>query len=84
MPRLAPGVKLVTDTGTGRGSLICPDGAVWTLNPSAATALQAAAKGENPLDAMARRWPGVPEDVLRADLTALLADLQAAGVVAEP
>ena len=84
MLTLATGARLVTDPATGRGTLITPDTRVWTLNPAAVVVLAELARGGTVADAehrLARRWPQVPVDRLRADMDSLLGGLQEAGAV---
>ncbi|MER0476819.1 PqqD family peptide modification chaperone [Streptomyces sp. Edi2] len=84
MLTLATGVRVLTDPSTGHGTLVSADGDVFTLNPTAAVALSALADGGTVARAeeeLARRWPCVPFVSLRADLDALLGQLQEAGAV---
>ncbi|MFI1203502.1 PqqD family peptide modification chaperone [Streptomyces sp. NPDC020883] len=84
MLTLATGVQILTDPATGRGTLITPDTGVWTLNPTAVVALTELAGGGTVArteEELARRWPTIPIASLRADLDALLGELQEAGAV---
>ncbi|MCZ1012208.1 PqqD family peptide modification chaperone [Streptomyces lydicus] len=84
MLTLAPGARVLTDPATGHGTLVSADGEVFTLNPTAAVALSTLADGGTVAHAeeeLARRWPCVPSDSLRADLDVLLGQLQETGTV---
>jgi len=60
-----------------------PTGRYFGLNRSGLVVWKALSAGEDPVEALARRWPDVDADVHRADAASLVDALTAAGL-AEP
>ncbi len=56
-------------------------GRYFGLNRTGLTIWQAIVDEEDPLQALAQRWPAVPDDVRRRDVDALLTALLDAGLV---
>jgi hypothetical protein len=81
---LAPGTRIIVDPATGTGSLVTADRRLWTLNPSAVTALLALQEGRQAAAAeaaLAAAYPDTPIERVREDLDALLGRLQQHRVV---
>lgn len=84
MLTLTRNTRVLIDPDTGLGSVITPDQQVWTLNRSAVLAMGELANGGSVSEAeaaIARRWPTVPIDQVRADLDALIKEMEQAGAV---
>jgi hypothetical protein len=61
-----------------------PTGRYFGLNPSGLVVWKALEAGDDPVEALSRRWPDVPINTHRADASALLGALGEAGLTAPP
>ena len=58
-----------------------PSGRYFGLNPTGLEVWKAVLAGEDPVAALTRRWPEVPEVTCREDAARLLDELAAAGLI---
>ena len=79
-PLPAPNVLLQEQEGEAF-LLHVASGRYFGLNRTGLTIWQAIVDDQDPMQALAQRWPAVPEDVRRRDVDALLTALRDAGLV---
>ena len=79
-PLAAPNVLLQEQEGEAF-LLHVASGRYFGLNRTGLTIWQAIVDEKDPLQALAERWPAVPDDVRRRDVDTLLTSLRDAGLV---
>ncbi|HVA75645.1 MAG TPA: PqqD family peptide modification chaperone [Acidimicrobiales bacterium] len=82
--RTAPDDEVLYHEEAGEAFLLhVPSGEYFGLNPPGVVVWKAVRDGLDPVEELARRWPGVATDSLKDDAVRLLGMLRDAGLVIE-